>query len=89
MAHLKNETVSKCFSLLRQFIDETPGRRNRRGAAVLALEQLQRVTAGTTQESNPVCIDIPRADGNPGDGEFDSVCIDIPRADGNPDPGGG
>jgi hypothetical protein len=88
MNNLKNETVTKCFSLLREFIDETTGANSKKGVAILALTQLERVTAGSTSGSDP-CIDTPLVDGAAGGGESSSTCIDTPLVDGAPAPGGG
>ncbi len=69
MRNLKSEVMNKCFSLLREFVNETPEINSRRGAAVLALDQLQRITAGTggDGETDPelysTCKGRPRADG--------------------------
>ena len=46
MRHLKNETVNTCFSLLREYIDET-SLNNKKETAILALNQLHAITAGT------------------------------------------
>ena len=45
MNTLKSENLKKCLSILRGFIDESP-RGCKKGIAVLALDQLQRITAG-------------------------------------------
>ena len=65
MSHLKEKNVEKCFSLLREFIDEAEGLNNKKGIAILALNQLQKIAAG---------------DGSHGFGETESFCIDRPRA---------
>ena len=46
MSQLKNETINKCFSLLREYIDETSPS-GKKETAVLALNQLRSITAGT------------------------------------------
>lgn len=70
MSILKNESVNRCFSLLREFIDQSPANGNKKSAA-LALNQLQKITAGTG---------IPA----PGNETFDnSGCNAKPRAYGN------
>ena len=89
MSSLKKEALNKCFSLLREYIDESSEKNNRKGVAVMALDQLERVTAGTTGGSNPICIDSPLLDGAAGGGESSSICIDTPLLDGAPPPGGG
>ena len=80
MNNLKSETVGKCFSLLREFIEETPGVNNKKGCAILALDQLRRVTAGNDLEE----------DETPGDDvildSMDFYCMGEPRADGTPPP---
>lgn len=62
MKRLRDESQKKCFSILREFIKGTPPD-ERKGAAVLALDQLQRVTAGTTLPlvGSSVCSGKPRA----------------------------
>ena len=53
MSYLKNENLNQCFSLLREYLNEGPSN-NKKGAAILALAQLQKITAGTvTQEASP------------------------------------
>jgi hypothetical protein len=83
MNDLKSETVNKCFSLLREFIEETPGVNNKRGVAILALNQLRKVTAGQDKDDDDVTDVI-------GDGGTQSApdfsCIGHPRADGTPPP---
>lgn len=80
MNNLKSETVSKCFSLLREFIEETPGVNNKRGVAILALNQLRRVTAGTDGDDDENVIDDIVLN------SVDFYCMGNPRADGTPPP---
>ncbi|MGD2089648.1 MAG: hypothetical protein PVH61_25960 [Candidatus Aminicenantes bacterium] len=49
MSHLKKKMANKCFSLLREYIDETP-LSSKKEIAVLALDQLQKITAGTDSQ---------------------------------------
>jgi len=65
MSRLKAKNVEKCFSLLREFIDEAEGLNNKKGIAILALNQLQKIAAGN---------------GSQGPGEIESLCIPRPRA---------
>ena len=63
MSNLKAQNLKKCFSLLREFISETP-LNSKKEMAVLALNQLQKISAGTgysTQGSNPGCHGRPMA----------------------------
>jgi hypothetical protein len=46
MGRLKVENLNKCVSLLREFVDESSEANNKKGIAKLALEQLERITAG-------------------------------------------
>jgi len=46
MKRLKEQNVNKCFSLIREFINETP-LNSKKEMAVLALNQLQKISAGT------------------------------------------
>jgi hypothetical protein len=75
MSRLKNENLNKCFSLLREYLNEGPSN-NKKGAAILALDQLQKITAGIDAngfpvDSNPLgysllsCNGKPRVDGSP------------------------
>ena len=74
MGRLKKENSKECLSILREFIDDSPFMGSEKQRAVLALEQLQKITAGTgisndgnsTPESDSACISRPRADGSPG-----------------------
>lgn len=89
MSRLKDESLKRCFSLLREFIDDAQEVNNKKGVAILALNQLQRVAAGTTSGPDLHCIDTPLVDGAVGGGESSSTCIDTPLVDGVPAPGGG
>lgn len=65
MSQLGKETVTRCVSLLREYIDEAP-LSSKKETAVLALDQLQKITAGTgSQDSNNnvilICAGRPRA----------------------------
>ncbi len=64
MSNLKTKNSNKCFSILREFIDEVQSS-NKKGVAILALNQLQEITAGdgggTTTNSGPSCSGRPRA----------------------------
>jgi hypothetical protein len=70
MSRLKDENLKKCVSLIREFIDETSSQGNKKEIAILALHQLQRITAGSDPVDDggstilgPVCSGKPRADG--------------------------
>ncbi len=88
MTNLKSETVNKCFSLLREYIEETSGVNNNKGVAVMALNQLERVTAGTREKPDSQCSETPLADGI-SSGLPTPICIEVLTADGAPFPGGG
>jgi hypothetical protein len=71
MSHLKNENLNKCFSLLREYLNEGPSN-NKKGAAILALDHLQKITAGTDFQVAPFdgsqvvffgCNGKPKVDG--------------------------
>ena len=69
MNRLKDENVTQCVSLLREFIDEASSPDNKKRNAVLALNHLQTITAGTDSKvpgtySTP-CVDTPRINGVP------------------------
>jgi hypothetical protein len=55
MVRLKVENLNKCVSLLREFIDESSEANNKKGIAKLALEQLERITAGTEPLATFAC----------------------------------
>lgn len=77
MGRLRDENSKKCFSILREFIDDSPLVGSQKERAALALELLQKVAAGTgTRDSS-----------NAGDstGESGSACISRPRAYGSPE----
>ena len=61
MSRLKTETVDKCFSLLREYIEET-SLENRKEIAILALNQLQAITAG---EDSTAGYYVASCNGNP------------------------
>ncbi len=65
MSNLKKDNLKKCFSLLREFVEESTVVDNKKGTAILALNQLQKVIAGaevTTNNANPGCLGRPIAD---------------------------
>lgn len=64
MSRLKNENLNKCVSLIREFIDEASTEGNKKEIAILALNQLQNITAGTDEQTllGPICLSKPRAD---------------------------
>jgi hypothetical protein len=65
MSNLEHDSVNKCFSLLREYIDET-SLTGKKEMAALALSQLQQITAGTgTREPTPGCHGRPMADVSP------------------------
>jgi len=47
MSHLKRENLKRCFSLLREFVEESTAQDNKKGTAILTLNQLQKIIAGT------------------------------------------
>ncbi|MCK4761023.1 MAG: hypothetical protein KAW12_02415 [Candidatus Aminicenantes bacterium] len=65
MKNLKKDNVNKCFSLLREFIEETGSVDNKKGIAILALDQLHKITAGEGETDDPpavpesTCIEKP------------------------------
>jgi len=72
MSNLKAQNLKKCFSLLREFIDES-SQSSKKGIALLALNQLQKITAGKDSTGS--------FDGsNPTDGPR-SICNSRPRAE--------
>lgn len=64
MSKLKVEDSKKCLSILRQFIEETTSPGKSKKMAVLALAQLQKITAGTDivlKGTDFTCTGRPRA----------------------------
>ena len=58
MSRLKTENLTQCFSLLREFIDESSESNNKKGLAIMALEHLQKITAGKDHPGTDyVCVD--------------------------------
>lgn len=68
MSKLKKENLEKCVSLLREFVEESAALDNKKQRAILALNQLQKITAGTDPAivGGAVffnCLGRPRLDG--------------------------
>ena len=66
MSPVKKQHVNTCVSLLKEYINTSPDNEGK-GTAVLALEQLQKVTAGNgvyTDSDNNNCNGRPRANGS-------------------------
>ncbi len=77
MTNLKKENVNKCLTMLQACIDDMPAG-ERKGNAILALDQLHKITAGNHGEpGGTVCIGVPRGNGLGG-----TVCIGVPRGNG-------
>lgn len=55
MGRLKVENLNKCVSLLREFVDESSEANNKKEIAKLALEQLEKITAGTEPMGTFAC----------------------------------
>jgi len=79
MSQLKKQNVTKCLSLLREFVDEAAAGNPKKRIAALALDQLQRITAGEVSQELP--------GGNPPTPDLVGSCNDIPRIDYSPTPG--
>ena len=62
MSRLKTENFNKCFSILEEFIDQSQEEENKKGMALLALGQLQKITAGKVLK-DPACYYTARANG--------------------------
>ncbi|MCP5051001.1 MAG: hypothetical protein GY940_27805 [bacterium] len=65
MSRLKEQNVTKCVSLLREFIGESSLQGKKKDFAILALNQLQKITAGTDSPASAMCLGRPKADGTP------------------------
>ncbi len=72
MRTLKDENLNKCFSLLKEFIEDAEAQGVQKGMAILALDQLKQITAGDGDPTNP---DPGTDSGNEGD----VVCLGVPR----------
>jgi len=65
MSRLKTENIDKCISLLREYIEET-SLENRKEIAMLALNQLQTITAGIDPGIGPTAgFTLLSCDGKP------------------------
>ncbi len=73
MKNLKTDTLNKCFSLLKMYIAETEGLSHRKGTAILALNELEKITAGGDETGS--------GDENNGGGSIAAVCVGRPRAE--------
>ena len=68
MSKLRKENVKKCVSLLREFVEESSALDNKKERAILALNQLQKITAGTDSNITTIgnvylrCLGRPRVD---------------------------
>jgi hypothetical protein len=68
MGKLKKENVKKCVSLLREFVEESSALDTKKERAILALNQLQGITAGTDPNITIIggvylrCLGRPRVD---------------------------
>ena len=66
MSNLKDANVNKCVSLLREFIEGSMVVENKKRIAALALNHLQKITAGTgsgqMSVTDPKCNGRPRGD---------------------------
>ena len=68
MSKLKKENVEKCVSLLREFVEESSALDNKKEKAILVLDQLQKITAGTDPDITAIedvylrCLGRPRVD---------------------------
>lgn len=86
MSNLKTESLNKCFSLLKEFIEES-GNETKRGIAALALDQLRRVTAGKDKDEDP---ELPIDGGDNTALSDGGRCLTRPKGDEGPvDPLGG
>jgi hypothetical protein len=61
------QVVKKCVSLLREFVEESSAIDNKKERAILALDHLQKVTAGTDSaiargDVSFSCVGRPRVD---------------------------
>ena len=63
MSGLEAENIKTCVSLLREFIADSRQENQKKKVALLALGQLQKITAGAGREAlAPQCYSRPRAD---------------------------
>ncbi len=63
MSQLKQANLKKCYSFLKDFINDSGVEDNKKGFAVMALNQLRQITAGdglnATTNSGPKCLTQP------------------------------
>lgn len=64
MSRLRNKNSKKCLSILRHFIEGVTSKGREKEVAVLALDQLQRITAGFAPGAagKNLCIGKPLAE---------------------------
>ena len=64
MSYLKNKNSKKCLSIIRQFIEGAKSEKREKETVILALDQLQRVTAGIDAGAagKDLCIGRPLAE---------------------------
>jgi len=64
MSRLRNKNSKKCLLVLRQFIEGSQPKGRERETAILALDQLQRITAGFGPRAagKDLCIGRPLAE---------------------------
>ena len=64
MSKLKVESSKKCLSILRRFVEETSSSGKSKDLAILAINHLQKITAGTDivlTGTDFICTGKPRA----------------------------
>ncbi len=77
MAKLKAENAAKCVSILQSFIGQSPSEDKEK--AILALEQLQKISAGIDAPGEGCSVDRPLIRGASEEFIF---CLGRPRIDG-------
>lgn len=56
MNHLNDGTLKRCISLLREYVEESKVQDHKKGTAILTINQLQKIIAGTDGETDVIVL---------------------------------
>jgi hypothetical protein len=56
MNPLRDESLKECVSLLREYVEESKAQDHKKGTAVLTINQLQKIIAGTDSETDVIVL---------------------------------
>ncbi len=89
MTNLKKSNANKCFSMLKSFVNDASAKNGEKETALLALDHLRLITAGSDSAIDPTDPTTPTLPGGTNDslligpGTQPFACSGVPRADGN------